>query len=70
MDLLPVSCPRCREKQNQLANGFDLDRKPFGGVRCMVCGHEFSETEYRLGLANTKLEMEARRMMSPPPHRT
>ena len=66
-EILPVSCPRCREKQNQLSAGFDLNRQPFAGARCMVCGHDFSENEYRLGLANARLEMEARRMMRPAP---
>jgi hypothetical protein len=67
--LLPVSCPKCRERQNQLAGEVDLDKKRFPGARCMVCGHEFNENEYRLGLANARLEFEARRAMGLRPAR-
>ncbi len=57
---LPVSCPQCGERQNQLAPGFDLDRKPFGGASCMVCRHVFTESEYRQGLARSRRDLERR----------
>lgn len=49
-NLRPVPCPRCGQAQNTMPGGFDPEREPFGPVRCMVCGHEFSPEEYRRGL--------------------
>ena len=65
--LMPATCPRCGEKQNQLAPGFNLERQPFGGVICKICGHEFSEQEYRCGLAKASAEFETRRAQGPRP---
>jgi len=48
--VFPVACPICGECQNILPGGFKPHAEPFGKVNCMVCNHQFSGTEYRLGL--------------------
>lgn len=48
-ELCPVECPNCGESQNTMSGNFDPAQEPFGPVHCMVCGHEFSATEYRAG---------------------
>ena len=61
-NIVPVTCPRCKERQNKLIGGFHPDRKPFGGAACMVCGHGFTEDEYRRGLAAAQTDLAARRI--------
>ena len=47
--ITPVPCPDCGEAQNVTPGGFDPEAEPFGPVTCMVCGHEFTRDEYRVG---------------------
>lgn len=47
----PSRCPRCGERQNKMAGGFDPDAEPFGPVLCMACGHGFTRREFLDGLA-------------------
>lgn len=58
--LVPVSCPKCGERQNRHQGGFDPDREPFGPVLCMGCGREFTADEYRAGLQKSWRDIEAR----------
>ena len=49
MDLFPVACPRCGERQNHLPGNFDPKRLPFGPVICMTCRYQFERGEYLRG---------------------
>jgi hypothetical protein len=57
--LCPVACPVCGESQNTLPGGFDPERLPFGPVHCMVCGHQFTASEYRVGLESRRRKLES-----------
>ena len=59
--LYPVPCPRCDEAQNVLPGGFDPEQAPFGPVTCMVCGHSFTQDEYRQGMAEIAAKRNAAR---------
>ena len=45
-NLLPVTCPMCRESQNTMVGGFDANGLPAGTINCMVCRHEFQPDAY------------------------
>ncbi len=64
----PVRCPNCGKRQNAIPGGFDLDREPFGPVRCMVCRHTFSREEYLAGLQSAEAERRSVRPPAPKPH--
>tara|TARA_B100000579_G_C22419842_1_gene660294 strand:+ start:137 stop:343 length:207 start_codon:yes stop_codon:yes gene_type:complete len=49
-EIVPVMCPQCGESQNSLPGNFDPHATPFGPVSCMVCNHNFSQSEYLSGL--------------------
>ncbi len=57
MDLLPVACPRCSERQNHLPGHFDPKRLPFGPVICMTCRYQFERNEYIGGLEASRREL-------------
>lgn len=57
MDLLPVACPRCGERQNHLPGNFDPQRVPFGPVICMTCRYQFERSEYVRGLEASRQEV-------------
>ena len=48
--IYPVTCKICGESQNTVPGGFDPQAEPFGPVSCMVCNHQFSQSDYLTGL--------------------
>ncbi len=56
MELHPVACPRCGERQNHLPGHFDPMRLPFGPVICMTCRYQFERKEYIHGLEASQQE--------------
>lgn len=57
MELLPVACPRCGERQNHLPGHFDPQRLPFGPVICMTCRYQFERKEYVRGLEASRQDV-------------
>ena len=49
-NIYPVTCLICGESQNTIPGGFDPQAEPFGPVSCMVCNHQFSQSDYLKGL--------------------
>ena len=48
--IYPVTCHICGESQNTIPGEFDPQADPFGPVSCMVCNHQFSQSDYLKGL--------------------
>ncbi len=48
--IYPVTCQVCGESQNTVPGGFNPRAEPFGPVSCMVCNHQFSQSDYLAGL--------------------
>ena len=49
-NIYAVTCQICGESQNTVPGGFDPQAEPFGPVSCMVCNHQFSQSDYLKGL--------------------
>ena len=60
MNLVPVICPQCGERQNQMVGRAAPDGFMPDTVVCMACQYEFDDTEYQAGLELAKQEISQR----------
>ena len=50
LNLPPVPCPKCGERQNVSNGASDPDGATFD-LSCMVCGHAFTRVEFKMEIA-------------------
>ena len=53
----PVACPDCGERQNEISYPppNSAAEQAAAEVRCMACGHVFTEAQYRSALAQSRI---------------